>query len=504
MAPEVPATGEYTPSNPDESVPMDIDSTTDAVNEDSGQGTGRPPADPSSPLSGSEPLTDDEDDDAGQDLQDDHTANHSGSKPLSEDAKGRASALRDDDDESISSISSSTIPLSDAEGESDDGDGDVTPRKNMKGSTSNSTTRTNNTVRPPSRLRNIGLASGDDDGSDLTEDEDEDEENANQDDEDEDEDDDEDDEADEGASVPPPKNMSDPKSNSGGSSSNQPLTNGLTNSTKPSQHRKANLFGTDDDGDDDGELSELEDSDTETAQPMDTTEPVDATPEDGANVTTTTTAKQTGEAPRVGATVGDGEKPYSPPKAPRKKGAPAEDSVAGDTDADHALTEDEEEDEDEGGEGMLVKDAVRKESEAMAKKDVDAKEDEDEEKQADEDDVEAQEGEDEEIETNREDQTVRSPGSSKSKSGTTGSSTGSNAAQTLPTTSSLITNHLSSATPQTTLEALQALLQIEVKFSALRDQLYVERMNELSREEDVIADGMFDNRPHIACFTLAF
>jgi hypothetical protein len=33
------------------------------------------------------------------------------------------------------------------------------------------------------------------------------------------------------------------------------------------------------------------------------------------------------------------------------------------------------------------------------------------------------------------------------------------------------------------------LLQIEVKFAALRDQLYVERMDELSREEEVIADG---------------
>jgi hypothetical protein len=53
----------------------------------------------------------------------------------------------------------------------------------------------------------------------------------------------------------------------------------------------------------------------------------------------------------------------------------------------------------------------------------------------------------------------------------------------------LITNNLSSATTQTTLEALQALLQIEVKFAALRDQLYVERMDELSREEEIIADG---------------
>jgi hypothetical protein len=39
------------------------------------------------------------------------------------------------------------------------------------------------------------------------------------------------------------------------------------------------------------------------------------------------------------------------------------------------------------------------------------------------------------------------------------------------------------------LEALQALLQIEIKFAALRDQLYVERMDELSREEEIIADG---------------
>jgi hypothetical protein len=53
----------------------------------------------------------------------------------------------------------------------------------------------------------------------------------------------------------------------------------------------------------------------------------------------------------------------------------------------------------------------------------------------------------------------------------------------------MITNNLSSATTQTTLEALKSLLQIEVKFAALRDQLYVEKMDELSREEEVIADG---------------
>ena len=53
----------------------------------------------------------------------------------------------------------------------------------------------------------------------------------------------------------------------------------------------------------------------------------------------------------------------------------------------------------------------------------------------------------------------------------------------------MVTNNLSSATTQTTLEALQSLLQIEVKFAALRDQLYVEKMDELSREEEVIADG---------------
>jgi hypothetical protein len=59
----------------------------------------------------------------------------------------------------------------------------------------------------------------------------------------------------------------------------------------------------------------------------------------------------------------------------------------------------------------------------------------------------------------------------------------------------MVTNNLSSATTQTTLEALQSLLQIEVKFAALRDQLYVEKMDELSREEEVIADGTSFRKP---------
>jgi hypothetical protein len=39
------------------------------------------------------------------------------------------------------------------------------------------------------------------------------------------------------------------------------------------------------------------------------------------------------------------------------------------------------------------------------------------------------------------------------------------------------------------LEALAALLKIEIKFAALRDQLYVERMNEITKEEEMVMNG---------------
>lgn len=48
---------------------------------------------------------------------------------------------------------------------------------------------------------------------------------------------------------------------------------------------------------------------------------------------------------------------------------------------------------------------------------------------------------------------------------------------------------LSSAPSQPTLEALAALLKIEIKFAALRDQLYIERMNEITKEEDMVTTG---------------
>jgi hypothetical protein len=39
------------------------------------------------------------------------------------------------------------------------------------------------------------------------------------------------------------------------------------------------------------------------------------------------------------------------------------------------------------------------------------------------------------------------------------------------------------------LEALAALLKIEIKFAALRDQLYIERMNEITKEEEMVMNG---------------
>lgn len=36
---------------------------------------------------------------------------------------------------------------------------------------------------------------------------------------------------------------------------------------------------------------------------------------------------------------------------------------------------------------------------------------------------------------------------------------------------------------------MQALLSLEVKFAALRDRLYVERMEETAAEEEMILDG---------------
>jgi hypothetical protein len=48
---------------------------------------------------------------------------------------------------------------------------------------------------------------------------------------------------------------------------------------------------------------------------------------------------------------------------------------------------------------------------------------------------------------------------------------------------------LSSAPSQPTLEALAALLKIEIKFAALRDQLYIERMNEITKEEEMVVNG---------------
>ncbi|KAJ9124284.1 hypothetical protein QFC22_001084 [Naganishia vaughanmartiniae] len=64
-------------------------------------------------------------------------------------------------------------------------------------------------------------------------------------------------------------------------------------------------------------------------------------------------------------------------------------------------------------------------------------------------------------------------------------------------TSSQTTSHplerppstLSSAPSQPTLEALAALLKIEIKFAALRDQLYIERMNEITKEEEMVTNG---------------
>ncbi len=38
-------------------------------------------------------------------------------------------------------------------------------------------------------------------------------------------------------------------------------------------------------------------------------------------------------------------------------------------------------------------------------------------------------------------------------------------------------------------------MQIEVKFAQLRDQLYVERMDELTREEGIILDGTWSPVP---------
>lgn len=55
--------------------------------------------------------------------------------------------------------------------------------------------------------------------------------------------------------------------------------------------------------------------------------------------------------------------------------------------------------------------------------------------------------------------------------------------------SSYHTSTLSSAPSAPTIEATQALMSIEIKLAALRDQLYVERMDELAREERTILEG---------------
>jgi hypothetical protein len=40
-------------------------------------------------------------------------------------------------------------------------------------------------------------------------------------------------------------------------------------------------------------------------------------------------------------------------------------------------------------------------------------------------------------------------------------------------------------------QAIRALLALEIKFAALRDRLYVERLEEAAREEEMILDGAF-------------
>lgn len=47
--------------------------------------------------------------------------------------------------------------------------------------------------------------------------------------------------------------------------------------------------------------------------------------------------------------------------------------------------------------------------------------------------------------------------------------------------------------PPPTSDAMRAMFLLEVKFAALRDQLYIDRMDEAAREEDLILNGSYSS-----------
>lgn len=432
-----------------------------------------------------------------------------------EKTETKAQPQQDDDD--VSSITSTTIPFYDS-GSDGPAENRVDPELE----------RAPEGPEPPVDTAVIDKATGkplttnghiDDSASELTAFTDESEGEANEDD-NEDDDDDEEEEEEEvevkpgGGSVPPPNLTTNATTKSSPAQGGQ----------KPLSARKPSIFGPrsdEPDVQDDGEESELTDSDVEstlTATTRNKTatntasngnkgaikpisikvtpaksiegDDVDAEDEDEPMTPGTTAVRV--PAPRGSSKVAgdDEEKPYSPPKTAKKGilGRSAAGQADGETES--IVSDDEEEDDDEGGQGMLVKDAVRRESEGKAKKTREDDEDDEDKGVTEERSVEGRGecGIRASFFANVADMCIlvcvaiaASPSSSKSKRVS--------ATPAPSSTSHLITNNLSSATTQTTLEALQSLLQIEVKFAALRDQLYVERMDELSREEEVIADG---------------
>jgi hypothetical protein len=237
----------------------------------------------------------------------------------------------------------------------------------------------------------------DDSVSELTAFTDESEGEAGDDDDDEDDDEDEEDEEEEeeagrkdaGASVPPPNANASTTTGSSKTSPTQPVAQ------KPLSARKPSIFGTRSDepeGQDDGEESELTDSDVESTttatmrnkpainninnnkgvKPISIkVTPAKSTTGDDDDEPTTPTATTASGNPasrRLSKAGDDEEKPYSPPKTAKKGILGRSAAGAGEGETESIVSDDEEEDDDEGGQGMLVKDAVRRESEGKAKK----------------------------------------------------------------------------------------------------------------------------------------
>jgi hypothetical protein len=259
----------------------------------------------------------------------------------------------DDIEDDASSITSSTIPLSEPDNDPEDPEdpeedeemeiddqGQDTPGKSKSLSHPvNKAALAFRTVKP--------INPEDSDASELTEDSEGEKDEGEEDEEEEEEEE----EGPEHGSVPPPNS----------NNNNKPKSQILDPATVPTQgkppsthhQRKPSIFGpqpTDSLADDDNDLSELEEeSDSELPS----------------------VPKNTN-----GTVLDDGEKPYSPPKSGKKTGL-GMGIVPLEQDGEES-TFSEEEEEDEGGEGMLMKDVVRRESEGKIKGKKDSEGDEEE------------------------------------------------------------------------------------------------------------------------------